>query len=130
MKNKYKRYWKVLPATVLISLTAGVINGLFGTGGGILIVYLLSWLYRDSASYDTKDIFAMTVGAVILMSCSSLYFYLKNGYVSFSDTSGYLLPAAIGGIIGAFLLDKLNASLMKKIFAVLVIYAGITLIFR
>lgn len=130
MKNKYKRYWGILPATVLISLAAGMINGLFGTGGGILIVYFLSRLYRDTNSYDTKDIFAMTVGAVILMSSSSLYFYLKNGYVSFSDTSEYLLPAALGGIIGAFLLDKLNASFMKKIFAALVIYAGITLIFR
>lgn len=72
----------------------------------------------------------MTVGSVLIMSVASLIMYARSGTVSLTDTANYLLPAAIGGICGAFLLDKTNASLMKKIFAALVIYAGITLLFR
>ena len=72
----------------------------------------------------------MTVGSVLIMSAASLGMYIKGEVVTWNDILPYLLPAAVGGIIGAFLLDRLNAALMKKIFAVLVIYAGITLIFR
>lgn len=130
MKNNYKKYAGILFAVVITGLISGVVNGLFGTGGGIIIVYLLSKLYAESDKYHTKDIFAMTVGSVLIMSAASLGMYIKGEVVTWNDILPYLLPAAVGGIIGAFLLDRLNAALMKKIFAVLVIYAGITLIFR
>ena len=130
MKNLYKPcLWKFF-GIALAAILAGIVNGLFGTGGGIIIVFLLSGLYAESPDYHTKDIFAMTVGAVLIMSTASLFMYIRNGSVSAADMTGYLLPAAIGGVIGAFLLDKLNAALMKKLFAALVVYAGITLIFR
>jgi uncharacterized membrane protein YfcA len=47
--------------TVLLSFSAGVIGGLFGTGGGILIVLLFSRIYKDAQSLDKKDIFAFFV---------------------------------------------------------------------
>ena len=130
MRNRYKKYTGLFFAVLLTSLFAGVVNGLFGTGGGIIIVYLLSRLYAVSSEYQTKDIFAMTVGSVLILSVASLVMYASCGTVCFADTADYLLPAAIGGVFGAFLLDKTKATLMKKIFAALVIYAGITLIFR
>lgn len=130
MKNNYKKYAGIFFAVVITGLVSGVVNGLFGTGGGIIIVYLLSKLYAESDEYHTKDVFAMTVGSVLIMSAASLGMYIKGGAISWNDTLPYLLPAAVGGIIGAILLDRLNAALMKKIFAVLVVYAGITLIFR
>ena len=72
----------------------------------------------------------MTVMTVAIMSLSSLFLYMKNGAVSFSDISPTLLPAAIGGLCGAFLLDKIDTKWLNRIFAVLIIYAGATLIFR
>lgn len=130
MRNRYKKYTGLFFAVLGGGLVAGVVNGLFGTGGGIIIVYLLSRLYAESCEYQTKDIFAMTVGSVLIMSAASLVMYARGEEFSLSEATDYLLPAAIGGLIGAFLLDRTNATLMKKIFAVLVIYAGITLIFR
>ena len=130
MKNPYHKQWKETLFLILAGLAAGVVNGLFGTGGGIIIVFLLSGLYAGSPDYHTKDIFAMTVGAVFIMSISSLFIYLKDGALTFADASPYLLPAAIGGVIGAFALDRFNAALLKKIFAALVVYAGATLMFR
>lgn len=130
MRNHYKKYTGVFFSVILTGFLAGVLNGLFGTGGGIIIVYLLSRLYAGSHEYHTKDIFAMTVGSVLIMSASSLFIYMRSGELSLSETANYLIPAAAGGVIGAFLLDKTNAAIMKKIFAVLVIYAGITLMFR
>lgn len=130
MKNNYKKYTGILIAVIAGGLASGIVNGLFGTGGGIIIVYLFSRLYAGSDRYHTKDIFAMTVGSVLIMSAASLGIYIKNGAVEWNETIPYLIPAALGGILGAFLLDRIDAAVMKKIFAVLVVYAGITLMLR
>ncbi len=116
--------------TVLFSFLAGVVGGLFGTGGGILIVFLLSRLLKDTPDIDRKDIFAMTVLAVAIMSISSLAVYLGNGAVTLPDLLPPLIPAAIGGFLGAFLLDRINTAWLNRIFAVLILYAGATLLFR
>lgn len=130
MKNNYKKYTGTAIAILMTGLAAGIVNGLFGTGGGIVIVLLLSRLYKGSARYDAKDVFAMTIVSVVVMSVFSAERYFTKGAVTVSDVMPYLIPAAIGGILGAFLLDKIHAAVMKKIFSVLVIYAGITLLLR
>ena len=115
---------------ILLSFLAGVIGGLFGTGGGILIVFLISYVYKDSSALDRKDMFAMTVLTVAIMSASSLFLYIKDGAVHISDITPTLFPAVVGGLCGAFLLDKIDSKWLNRIFAVLMIYAGATLIFR
>lgn len=112
------------------SLAAGIISGLFGTGGGILIVFLFSKIYAKSAKYDQKDCFAMTVASVILISSVSLFSYLKSGDVTSKDILPSLLPAVLGGAAGAFVLDKINTAWLRKLFAAIVTYAGITMLFR
>ncbi len=115
---------------VSFSFLAGVVGGLFGTGGGILIVFLYSRLEKELADFDRKDIFAMTVMTVALMSVSSLVLYIRNGAVSLSDVGPTLLPAALGGILGAYLLEKIDPNLLNRIFAVLMVYAGANLLIR
>lgn len=115
---------------LLIGIAAGVVNGLFGTGGGILIFFFLSRLYRDSEEYSGKDVFAMTVFCVFLMSVSALFRYTAGGYAALADVKPYLLPAGLGGLFGAFLLGRLRLSAVKRIFAILVIYAGMTMLLR
>lgn len=115
---------------LLCSLAAGIINGLFGMGGGIIIYFTLSHLYAQSGKFDTKDTFAMTVISVLIMSVSSVFMYSSSGAFSAGDVLPYILPAAIGGIVGAFALSHLKASLLKRIFAAIMIYGGISLILR
>ena len=120
---------KILPF-LLGSLAAGAINGLFGMGGGIIIYFMLSRLYAQSDEYDAKDIFAMTVISALIMSLSSVFLYFSSGAFSLSDALPYMLPAVIGGIAGAFALSYIKTSLLKKIFAAIMVYGGISLIFR
>ena len=124
-----KSLCKMLPL-LLGSLAAGAINGLFGMGGGIVIYFILSRLYAQSDEYDAKDIFAMTVISVLIMSLSSVFLYFSSGAFSPSDALPYMLPAVMGGIAGAFTLSYIKASLLKKIFAAIMVYGGISLIFR
>ncbi len=115
---------------LLLSLLAGIVGGLFGTGGGILIVFLFSRILGESEETDRKDLFAMTVLAVAILSCASLVSYLGAGAVTAEHIAPSVLPAVAGGLFGAFLLDKLDTKWLNRIFALLILYAGGTLLFR
>jgi uncharacterized membrane protein YfcA len=121
-KENLKQYL-VLPA---ISLLAGGINGFLGTGAGIVLVYLLNYLNRDRD--ETKNNFAMTIVLVLPMSAISLFFYVRGGNVDYELIRLSIIPAVLGGILGGYLMDKINRKLLGLIFAVLVIYSGFQMV--
>ena len=99
----------------LAGILSGIVNGLLGTGGGILTVLFLSKIYAKDSSYSTKDIFAITLCSSVIMSMASLLFYLSSGCFSVSDSALYMLAAVPGGVLGAILLEKLSSKTMKLI---------------
>lgn len=115
------------------SVISGVINGFVGTGGGIILYFALKF-FRKSGENDIdsesamKDIMATIVSAVIPMSVISAAVYMIKGKMIYTELPIYLPAALIGGIAGAFLLDKLKFKIVKKIFAGMIIYAGIRMI--
>ena len=114
----------------LAGILSGIVNGLLGSGGGILTVLFLSKIYAKDSSYSTKDIFAITLCSSVIMSMASLLFYLSSGCFSVSDSALYMLAAVPGGVLGAILLEKLSSKTMKLIFALLVVWAGISMMIK
>lgn len=119
--------------TAIGGLAAGFINGMLGTGGGIILVFLLGYLMRRDPTlkniYSTRDVFATVILAILPMSFVSAWFYIKDGSVNINDALVYILPGIAGGIAGAYLLDKINVKFLKKLFAAMVIYAGVKMMF-
>ena len=123
---------KRIPLLFLIagfSFAAGIVGGLFGTGGGILIVLLFLAIYADSEKYTKRDCFAMTLCCTVILSAVSFFSYTQKGGISLQNVLPIILPSALGGIAGALLLDKIPLTLLRKIFAALIIYAGISMLF-
>ena len=75
-----------------------------------------------------KDIMASVVSAVIPMSAVSSVVYMIKDKVIYRELLAYLPAALIGGVAGAFLLDKLKFKTVRKIFAGMILYAGIKMI--
>lgn len=127
MKNKIKLgKYGAFALFCLFSFIAGGVNGLLGTGGGIIFVYMLSLLTDN----DPKDNFATTLCATLPISAVSAVIYFRNSNVDTELISRLALPAIMGGVLGAFLVDKINKKWLNVIFAVLVIYSGICMIFK
>jgi uncharacterized membrane protein YfcA len=106
-----------------------LVNGFFGTGGGIVIVALLTFY-----SLAPEKVFASSNFTILLLSVVSLYFYLKNGTLH-SELLPYFfkksfLPALVGGAVGGILLKRIKGSFLQKLFSVFVIIAGIGRIFK
>ena len=120
---------KALPYLLATGLLSGFLNGLLGAGGGIPIVFSLSFLLGDSLE-DPRDLYANALCVMLPISSVSLVRYAVAGRLVTEDFWLYAIPAALGGITGGFLLGKLKASFIKRLFAALVIYSGVLLIIR
>ena len=106
---------------ILCGIGAGIVNGLLGTGGGIVLIFALSLLNTEK---NNKDVYALTLSVTLVLSAVSLIFYCKKGGFDFTSGLKYVFPACVGGYAGAYLLDRLKGNTVKKIFAYLVIFAG------
>lgn len=116
--------------TILVGAASGFINGLLGSGGGIIITYYLSRLLSKSEKRE-NGVFANAVATMLPVSVFSLALYYFKGLFEVDGQLVSLLPSAlIGGVLGAFLLTKLRFGWVKVIFSALVTLSGIMMIFR
>jgi len=110
-----------------LAFLSGMTNGVLGAGGGIILVFMLAHLLKNREE-GAKEAFAVSCVAVLAFSTVSCLSYTGKGTFGFLDAAPYLLPALIGGLIGALVLHRINTIWLKKIFAVLLIYGGIRMI--
>lgn len=113
----------------LTGFLAGVVNGLLGAGGGIIIVFAISRLMPDVAK-DKNGAFATALCVMLPVSALSAVIYASRGHMTLDGFGIFILPAVIGGAVGGFLLGKLRALLLRRLFAALVAVSGIILIIR
>ena len=121
-----KRSKLILILFCVLSFVAGGINGFLGTGGGIIFIFMLSFLTKNNA----KDNYATSLCATLFISFLGLFAYLKNSNVDFKIIGQVGLPAMLGGAFGALLVDKIQTKWLNAIFAGLIIYSGFSMLFR
>lgn len=118
--------WGFTVLSALCGVLAGVINGFIGSGGGIILIYGMGLLLPR---LDTKDKFVTAVVSILPMSAISVYFYYRNGGIDVPSAAPYLGAALFGGVFGAWLMTVISPELLKKVFAVLMLWAGIRAFF-
>ena len=109
-------------------LCAGLLNGLLGAGGGIIIIYTLSYALQNNAK--SRDVFANALLVMLPLSAISCILYTLRGNLNFENMGSLILPAVIGGTAAGFLLGHIKTSFLKKLFATLVIISGILMIIK
>ena len=118
---------------ILGGLSAGFMNGLLGAGGGILLVFIMNAMilrHGTSTEVDNRDILANALASMLPVTVVSVIGYAARGARPKEALTPFIIPAIIGGLGGAWLLDRMNATLVRTIFAVIVIFSGIAMIVR
>ncbi len=122
---------------IVLGAAAGFVNGLLGTGGGIVLVYVMrryTKLYPTQSALTSnkaqRDVYATALSVMLPVSVFSAFHYVRAGALDFSAFSPMLMPSVIGGVLGGWLLDKLRLSWLKRLFALLVLVSGILMIIR
>lgn len=109
---------------VLCGLLTGAVNGLFGGGGGMVVVPLL----KNMLGYEEKRAHATAILVIAPVCAASAVAYIAGGYFS----AEVVIPAAIGsvagGIAGALLLNKLPEFIVNAVFVAVMFAAGVRML--
>lgn len=104
---------------------AGLVNGFFGGGGGMVLVPLLAgW-----CGLGQRKAFATSVAIILPLCGLSAIIYLFRGGVELTAALPYLLGGLIGGWIGGTIFKHINMVWLRRLFALLLLYGGVRALF-
>lgn len=107
---------------LVIGLTAGVLGGLVGIGGGIVIVPALIFF----AGFSQKMAQGTTLTAMIPpIGIAAAYVYYKAGDVDFKSAGLLAVGFAAGGYFGASFAESIDSRLLGKTFGIILILIGV-----
>jgi len=106
---------------LLAGVVGGIGSGMFGIGGGIVLVPIFGLLLAfDQHKAQGTSLVALIPPTGLL----AVIAYAKAGYV-FWLTGALLIPGLfLGGILGAKLANRINPRRMRQVFAVLLFLLG------
>jgi uncharacterized membrane protein YfcA len=107
-----------------IATAAGAFSGMFGVGGGSVIVPLLIfWLAYGEREAAGTSLAAIVVIAVIAVAA-------QGGYGNVNVAEGLLIgfPAAAGAVVGASLQQRVSEPTISAMFALLLLAVAVQLV--
>ena len=110
----------------LLGLATGSFSGLFGVGGGIVLVPLLVlW-----AGFDERRAAATSLLAIVIAASAGAATQLIYGNVHFVAALTVGLPAIGGVLIGTWLQQRVPVALVQLMFSVLLVGVAVLVVLK
>ena len=109
---------------LLIGSVAGVYSGLFGVGGGTIIVPLLMMLLL----YDAREATATSMAAIMVIATAGAITHGIYGNVDLEAAAVLAVPAIAGALVGTALQQRVPKDAITFGLALLLIAGGIDLL--
>lgn len=104
-----------------VGMISGLLNGLLGSAGGVIAVICL-----EKIGSNNKSSHAESLAIMLPVSLLSLAFYYLNGEYADTDIVYKILFAGVlGAAVGSICFKKISVKHLKKIFAFLLVCAGV-----
>ena len=100
---------------------AGAVNGLFGAGGGMVLVPLLGLL----SDLDEQDIFPASVSIILPACIVSLSFSIAASSFNWQTALPYLVGGAAGGVLAGLIGKRIPVTWLHRILGVLILWGGV-----
>ena len=109
-----------------IGTAAGLFSGLFGVGGGTVIVPLLVlWL-----AYDERVATGTSLAAIVLIAGFAAATQGLYGNVNLRDAALVGGPAVVGVVLGAALQQRVRSRTISVLFALALVASAVELVLR
>lgn len=112
--------WK----NIIIGIVAGLISGLFSTGGGMILVPAFNYLLKMN-SVESR---ATSITCILPMVITSGILYYKNNYINWNISFLVAIGGIIGGYVGSKFLNKIPEWLFNLSFGIFIIYIAFKMI--
>ena len=117
---------KYILLAILTGLAAGLLGALCGVGGGIIMVPAFAYLL----GMEQKAAIATSMAVIVPTSLMAIARFQQAGLVQWN----VFWPTALGAILAAYFatgwVKKLGNDQLTKVFAVLMILVGISMLFK
>lgn len=111
-----KAHWSALAGGL-----AGVANGVFGGGGGMVFVPLVS----KTGGLTPRQVYATCVGVIFPLCLVSGGVYWVQGHLPVVEALPYLAGGLLGGFLGGKLYGRIPTTWLKRLFALFLLYGGV-----
>lgn len=122
----------VFAVYLVLGAFAGVLAGLFGIGGGLIIVPVLIFsfgLQGISAEVAVHLAVGTSLATIIFTSINSIRSHHQRGAVRWDVFRPMMVGIAIGAILGAWTASLLSGPVLELIIGVFVILVGVKMLF-
>ena len=109
----------------ILGILTGVINGLFGSGGGMILVVGLEKILK----LEARKAHASSIAIILPISLVSVFVYMRYLNIDYSLVVLISIGGMIGGFIGARYLSKISIRKLKVLFGVCMIISAVKIIF-
>jgi uncharacterized membrane protein YfcA len=106
---------------LICGTAAGVINGLFGAGGGMVLVPLLTGV----AKLDDDQVFPASVSIILPICLVSLTLSVPKEGIPFDTALPYLLGSIPGGLLAGWLSHKIPIKWLHWVLGAVIIWGGV-----
>lgn len=115
-----------------LGAAAGVLAGLFGIGGGLVIVPVLAWVFGGQGM-DGAIIMHLAIGTSLatiwITSVASIRAHHRRGAVQWPLVRSLLPGVVAGALFGAYIADLLPTPGLKRLFGVFEILVALQMLF-
>jgi uncharacterized membrane protein YfcA len=106
-------------ALVILGVFAGVLSGMFGIGGGVVIVPVLATLL----GFELRHAIATSLGALMMpVSILAVIAYYRAGLLQIRIAAFVAVGLLVGGVIGAAIQDALSLDGLEILYGIFLLY--------
>ena len=109
---------------IIVGLLAGIVSGLFGAGGGMILVPFMTLILKEDEVISR----ATTIMCIFFMVLTSSFFYYNQNLIDWNISIKCAIGGIIGGVIGSKALVSLNKNILKILFVIFLVYASLRMI--
>lgn len=110
---------------IILGIVAGIFGGMFGIGGGTILIPALVYLFGLTQHQAQGTTLAIMVPPIGLLAALRYYY---SGNVKLGMAGLICLGFFVGGLLGAHLVQNLSDPLLKRLFGVFLLLISLKMI--
>ena len=110
--------WKNVTGGIAAGACAGAVNGLFGAGGGMVLVPLLGRLAR----MEEQEVFASSLSVILPVCLVSL---AGSDAIAWTEALPWLPGSALGGVLAGVWSKKIPVKWLHRGLGIFIIWGGL-----
>ncbi|MCX7737709.1 MAG: sulfite exporter TauE/SafE family protein [Candidatus Kapabacteria bacterium] len=112
---------------ILIGISAGILSGMFGIGGGLVMVPMMVTLMK----FNPKKAVGTSLAALLLpVALPGVLEYYKTGNLRIETAAILAVGLVVGSILGAKITISLPTKTIKRIYAIFLLIVGMDFLIR